>query len=123
MSMTAVSPSTNVPISTLKKEPPSKKKTDRSTAWPPLTKWPRTISDIRKLSPTAPMPTGAPWPGSLFPNSRITKKASAGSVGISQANRINRRPLRRSPFHQVHVVDVDALPVAVDQDHDGQPDA
>src|SRR4029453_379265 len=76
------------------------------------------ISDIRKLAPTAAIPTGAAWPGSRLPNSRITKKASAGRDGISHANRITAR----SPLHQVHIVDVDGLAVAIDQDHDGQPD-
>src|SRR5207247_5536499 len=115
-------PSTKVPISTVKNEPPSRKNTDRSTAWPPFTKWPSTIREIRKLTATAPMPMGAPGPGRRVPNSRMTKKAAAGSDGTSQANRINGRPPRGSPFHEVHVVDVDALSVAVDQDHDGQAD-
>src|SRR5207245_4046179 len=76
----------------------------------------------------AAIPMSAPLPGARLPKNRISGKATAGSDGISQARRITGPPespgcAEHSPFEQAHLVDVDRLAVAVDQDHDGQADA
>src|SRR5688572_7421895 len=46
---------------------------------------PNTVSEIRKLSATAAMPMSAPRPGVRFPKKTIRKKATSGTVGMSQA--------------------------------------
>src|SRR5438128_7161746 len=81
-------------------------------------KWLSTPIDSMKLMNTAPMPISGPLRGMRLPKNTMRKKESAGSDGISQAN----LSTARSPLQQVDLVDVDGLPVPVDQDHDGQAD-
>src|SRR5207245_4989512 len=76
----------------------------------------------------AAIPMSAPLPGARLPKNRVGGKATAGSDGTSQASRITGPPespgcAEHSPFEQAHLVDVDRLAVAVDEDHDVQADA
>src|SRR2546423_9590935 len=94
-------------------------------------KCPHTRSDITKLTARAAIPISAPFPGIRLPRNTMRKDDSAGIEGMSQAYRITGglpgpgrgSAGRGSPFQQVDLVDVDGLPVTVDQDHDGQTDA
>src|SRR5438132_5416930 len=81
-------------------------------------KWVQTPIETTKLASTAPIPISAPRRGIRLPKKTMRKKATAGNDGMSQAN----RSTPRSPLQEIDLVDVDGLPVPVDQDDDGQPD-
>src|SRR5438132_12627237 len=81
-------------------------------------KWVQTPIETTKLASTAPIPISAPRRGIRLPKKTMRKKATAGNDGMSQAN----RSTPRSPLQEVDLVDVDGLPVPVDQDDDGQPE-
>src|SRR5215831_6273017 len=69
-------------------------------------------------APTAAMPTSAPFFGRCLPKKRIRTNEIAGTAGMIQ-------PLfstSRSALQLVGFVEIDAVRVAVDQQHDGQPD-
>ena len=72
-------------------------------------------------TPTAATPISLPFRGIRFPNSRIRKNEAAGMTGMIQACSRNGRG--RQPFIESTLVEVDALAVAVDEQHHRQPDA
>src|SRR5687767_2880485 len=89
---------------------------------------------MRKLSPTVMIPDSAPPLGSFLPKKRMTTNDSAGSSGMSQA--FSARPADAaemavsaaaasifSALHQVDLVEIDADPVAVDEQDDGETHA
>src|SRR2546426_4129874 len=78
------------------------------------------ISATTELAPTVRMTDYAPPSDSFLPKKRMTKNDSAGSSGINQAFSAN---IARSALHEVDLVEVDADPVAVDEQDDGQADA
>src|ERR1041385_272455 len=91
-----------------------------------------TNTDITKLAPTARMPDSDPPLGSFLPKNRMTRNDSAGRSGISQAFAampasaawVTASVARSiSALHEVDLVEVDADPVAVDEQDDGQADA
>src|SRR2546429_3531120 len=92
-----------------------------STIFSSLIHWAATIRANTKLVPTAAMPDSAPPFGIFFPKKRMTKNDSAGSRGMSQAFSASIRSALA--LHKVDLVEVDADPVAVDEQDDGQPDA
>src|SRR2546421_1733286 len=84
-----------------------------------------TNTDTTKLRPTARMPDSDPPLGSFLPKKRMTRNDKAGSSGISQAFSATPASVARSisALHEVDLVEVDADPVAVDEQDDRQPDA
>src|SRR5213592_3976361 len=82
-------------------------------------KWPSTQIDSTKLTNTAPMPISEPLLDMRLPKNTMRKNDTAGNDGISQAYLATPT----SPLQEVDLVDVDGLPVSVDQDHDGEADA
>src|SRR5947208_9960947 len=66
------------------------------------------------------MPISEPFRGSRRPKNRMTRNETKGIAGISQAL---RRKNSASALNDVDVGEVDALLVAVDQEHDRQADA
>src|SRR4029453_5821935 len=121
-SITAVSPSTIMPRGRSKLAPIGAH--SRLTWWaaaPPIP--PKRMARlITQPMATARIPTAAPPPGRRLPTSRRTAQATRGRAGTSQASFSTDAPIR-SPAQQVDLVDVDRLPVAEDQQHDGQADA
>src|SRR5882724_2898580 len=91
-----------------------------SMTWASLIHCAATMRARRKLVPTARMPDSDPPFGSFLPKKRMTTKDSAGSRGINQAFSATSA---LSALHEVDLVKVDADPVAVDEQDDGQPDA
>src|SRR5260370_3470762 len=71
-------------------------------------------------TPTAGMPTSEPPRGIRLPSSRITGNASVGMSGTIHALRRNQVIGGSSALHQIDVVEVDRVTVAVDEEHDGQ---
>src|SRR5689334_19879823 len=69
--------------------------------------------------PTAPMPRKSPCRGSFLPKSRISQNDSAGRAKMIHAW-VSTAALS---LHQVDLGEVDRAAVAVDEKHDGQPDA
>src|SRR5574340_545666 len=89
--------------------------------------WPRITSETSPASPSAPMATYAPAPGSLRPRKRIAQKAMNGRSGMSQATdsiaamRCEGPRTRVSPFHDVDLVHLSGLQTAVGGEHERQP--
>jgi hypothetical protein len=81
--MTAVSPSTKVPIPS-RKLPIWAHSQPRSTGVPPCTKCHRTTKDRIRTIEIDTMPTSAPLPGSRLPKSVITSAAMKGMTGMIQ---------------------------------------
>src|SRR2546421_11855147 len=92
----------------------------RSTTFSLAIHWAATMSESRKLTPTAPTPTQSPLLGSFLPKNRMTTNDSAGMRGMSQA--FSAMDFR-SALHEVDLVEVDADPVPVDEQHDGEADS
>src|SRR5258705_3155115 len=98
------------------------------SAVPPLASWTRMIQRTSAPQastndePTARTPTSDPWRGIFLPNSRITTNDTAGISGISHA--WSRKNIEALPLalHRVDVVEVGAVEVSVDQQHDRKPD-
>src|SRR5258708_2776609 len=65
-------------------------------------------------------PNSAPFDGRRLPKNRITQNEAKGIAGTIQ--KWSRRNTQLT-LHQVDAGDVDAAPVAVDQQHNGQADA
>src|SRR5688572_15634924 len=102
-----------------------------TTVWLPIQSI-ATNTDRTKLAPTARMPDSAPPFGSFLPKKRMTTNDNAGSSGMSQA--FSEMPASTawvtasvarniSALHEVDLVEVDADPVAVDEQDDRQSDA
>src|SRR4051794_24164880 len=75
--------------------------------------------DSTNVEPRAMRPIGAPLPGVRFPKNRISTNDSAGIAGNSQAE----FSTARSALHLVDFVEIRAVRVAVDQQHDRKADA
>src|ERR1700682_4329057 len=72
-------------------------------------------------TPTAAIPTSAPFFGKRFPKSRMMTNDAVGRAGMIHAFRRNQ-VTSRSALHEVDVVEVDGPAVAVDEQHDRQAD-
>src|SRR5260370_5289084 len=89
--------------------------------------WPKITSEMSPESPSAPMATYAPPPGSRRPRKRIAQKAMNGRRGMSQAtDNIGAMKCLSartwvSPFHDVDLVHLGGLQTAVGSEHKRQP--
>src|ERR671918_982447 len=113
--ITAARPSTAIPSS--KVIPMSNHSQERSTSAPPITSK-NTTRAMTKEAPVARTPMPAPRSGVRLPKKEMARKATSGRTGISHACSITG-----SPLEEVDLVHVHGLPVAEDEDDDGQADA
>src|ERR687895_2362944 len=132
-SMTAARPSTSWPASTWN-GPTWNHSTDLTNRPPPCcTNCHSTPSESTNAVPTARIPYTAPLPGVRLPMNNVSTAETTGKRTMSHAFSTNQLAAAGAadscpitpplPLEEVHLVDVDRLPVPVDQDHDREADA